>query len=54
MIVDTSLDNGEGQKVSFVKHIYLILMTAPVIIAGLFWNNLYQSTSLLELLTFKP
>jgi NADH-quinone oxidoreductase subunit N len=54
MIVDSSLDVGEGQKVSFVKHVYLALMTAPVIVAGLFWNSLYQSTTLLQLLPFKP
>lgn len=39
MIVDTALDVGEGQKVTFVRHIYLCLMTAPIIIAGLFWNG---------------
>ncbi len=46
MIVDSALDVEVGQKVSFVRHIYLCLMTAPIIIAGLFWNNLYQSTTL--------
>ncbi len=53
MIVDSPVDVSEGQKVSFVRHVYLCLMTTPIIVAGLFWNNLYQSTTLLELFTFK-
>lgn len=53
MIVDSAVDTNEGQKVSFVRHVYLCLMTAPIIVTGLFWNNLYQSTALLELFTFK-
>jgi NADH-quinone oxidoreductase subunit N len=53
MIVDSVLDVEAGQKISFIRHVYLCLMTAPIIIAGFFWNSLYQSTTLLELLTFK-
>lgn len=53
MIVDSALDASDGQKVTFVRHVYLCLMTLPIIAAGIYWNNLYQSTTVLELLTFK-
>lgn len=53
MIVDTAQDLPTGQKISFLNHLYLCVMTAPIIFFGLFWNNLYQSTIMLELITFK-
>lgn len=54
MIVDGAIDTStKFSNITFAKYVYLIAVSIPVVVSGLFWNKLYVSTQLLEFVSLK-
>lgn len=54
MIVDNAVDStSKFGKLSFPKNVYLIAVSIPVVLSGIFWNKLFVTTQLLEFVSLK-